>query len=419
MKIHKQKYFSFLWFVIFFSQLFFLRIVSAKEVVPRARFPVRIVPAFKHAFKKPVFMAPVPGGHKTNRVAILEKHGRLLFVEKNSLGKTIVKTAIDFRSRTLTQGLEEGALGFAFDPNFLHSKRVYIYYSGYPKRRTVLSRFTFKAYSAKISLEEPLQFSTREEKLLSIYQPFANHNGGMLQFGSDGTLFIGVGDGGSAGDPRGYAQNLNSHLGKILRINVSRARGYSIPKDNPFAHEKNCPAFFCKPEIFAWGLRNPWRFSVIGKTLIVGDVGQNLYEKLAIVNAGENHGWNHMEGDSCYKKYPKCDRRKYSRPFLVYDHSEGISILGGLIYKGKKNPKLFGKYIFGDSLFGKVWSYDIEWGKTGLKPARKKKRLLYQAPFLISSFGTDHFSEIYLLDLNGGYVYALWPISKQGQRLSQ
>ncbi|MCB1145494.1 MAG: PQQ-dependent sugar dehydrogenase [Leptospiraceae bacterium] len=380
------------------------------EVIPREYFPVELRPAFERKFKSPVFLTPFPGGKARNRIAILEKRGKIWLIEKQR-DKESIRLFLDVESKTLSAGWEEGALGLTFAPDFEKSGRYYVYSSRSSPRRTVLSRFTLKYPAGNVSLDA-LQTTAIEEEILSIRQPFANHNGGMIEFGPDGMLYIGVGDGGSGGDPRGYAQNRYSLLGKILRLDVSGKKGYRIPPDNPFAfpektgnevkkkNRQNCPDDLCREEIYAWGLRNPWRFTVLANgDLIVGDVGQNLYEEIASVRSGENHGWNIFEASHCYKGNKRCRDSGFTMPIHEYDHNEGTSILGGYQYNGSELATLRKQYIFGDSMTGKIWALNLS--------SPKKSQLIHQAPFLISSFGVDHQNELYALDLNGGKIYKM------------
>jgi glucose/arabinose dehydrogenase len=242
--------------------------------------------------------------------------------------------------------------------------------------------------------------------LLVVRQPFANHNGGGLAFGVDGKLFVALGDGGSAGDPFGNGQSLGTALGKILRIDVDSGTPYGVPPDNPFVGQKGA-----LPEIWAYGLRNPFRISVDRPTgdLYVGDVGQNRVEEIDVGTAsrrgGENYGWNVMEGSQCFRPSRGCNRTGLTLPVYEYPHPEGCSVTGGLVYRGCRMPALAGSYFFGDFCTGFVRSFRLanaqatelrDWtaGLGGIDS--------------ISSFGTDADGEVYVVDYDGE-VYRLEP----------
>ena len=284
---------------------------------------IELRPYFKRVFKQPVYVMPYPVALSScpDAYAIVEKPG---VIRLESAEKKCGVTLIDLRDRVSDPTLEEGLLGLAFPPDFLTSKSYYIYYSAAKPRRTIVARVKMQNTAAP--------GSGIVTELLTIRQPFSNHNGGMLEFGPDGYLYVGVGDGGSGGDPRGYAQNLRSHLGKILRLNVQGSSHFEIPPDNPFAKSVN-DAYHERPEIFAWGLRNPWRFSFTPDgRLLVADVGQNDYEELSFVGRGDNMGWNTMEGFHCFQPRKNCNQSGLKLPFYEYDHGVGQSILGGYVY---------------------------------------------------------------------------------------
>jgi len=364
---------------------------------------IELRPIFQRKFKQPVFVTAYPARLKDcpDPYAIVEKPG---MVRIESPAKSCGIVLLDHRTKVSDATLEEGLLGLAFAPDFARSGRYYIYYSAASPRRTVISRITVGAPT------QPMQW--REEELLTIRQPYSNHNGGMLEFGSDGYLYIGVGDGGSGGDPRGYAQNLRSHLGKILRIDVSPQTGFAIPQDNPFAESKG-DAYSEKREIFAWGLRNPWRFSFAPDgSLIVADVGQNDYEELSIVSKGANLGWNIMEGLHCYKPRKNCEKNNLVLPFYEYDHGVGQSILGGYVYEGTALPNYGGRYIFADSISGRIFAIDY-------RQKNPKAELLIQAPGLWSSFGRLRNRELVIAELQSGKIFLLAPTGQVSEKLTQ
>ncbi len=231
---------------------------------------------------------------------------------------------------------------------------------------------------------------------MEVSQPFSNHNGGQIAFGPDGYLYIALGDGGSGGDPDGNGQNRATLLGSILRIDAntaSGARNYAIPPDNPFAG--NSQGF--REEIFAYGLRNPWRFSFdpVTKKLWAGDVGQNLYEEIDIIEKGRNYGWNIMEGFHCYSS-ATCDTAGLTLPVWEYGHnsSGGIAVTGGFVYRGTQLPELYGKYIYADYGSGRIWSLSYSDNDT-------VNTELLKTSLNISSFGTDRFNELYMCAFDG------------------
>ncbi len=234
-------------------------------------------------------------------------------------------------------------------------------------------------------------------------QPASNHNGGHLAFGPDGFLYVGLGDGGAAGDRFGNGQNGATLLGAMLRLDVNTASPYAIPLDNPFVDDPTV-----RDEIWAIGLRNPWRYSFDRLTgdLYIGDVGQNKYEEVnlqpAASSGGKNHGWPIMEGSHCYPDDAgQCDQAGLSQPVLEYDHSQGCSITGGYVYRGQAYPVLHGVYLFGDYCSGRVWGLarDIDGGWEVVEFLQQNLR--------ISSFGEDESGELYLMAMDQGVLYRL------------
>lgn len=331
---------------------------------------IELRPIFHTKFKQPVFVTPYPAAHAQcpDAYAIVEKPGTIrLESPERSCGVTL----LDIRERVADPTLEEGLLGLAFSPDFAKSGAYYIYYSAAKPRRTILARVDREKLT----------------EIFSIRQPFSNHNGGMLEFGPDGYLYIGVGDGGSGGDPRGYAQNEDSLLGKILRWREGMKR----------------------PEIFAMGARNPWRFSFAPDgRLIVADVGQDDYEELSFVAKGDNMGWNIMEGFHCFKPRKNCEQKNLKLPFHEYDHGQGQSILGGYVYEGRAIPEIAGKYVFADSVSGRIWALDY-------KTPGAKVDLLIQTPGLFSSFGRLRNKELVIAELQTGKISILSPTAQVGR----
>lgn len=292
-------------------------------------------------------------------------------------------------------GGEKGLLSIAFDPGFQQNGRFYV---NYTRRRgaqlqTVISRFLVPA--PPLGLPD----SQSEAVLLTIDQPYDNHNGGQLQFGPDGALYIGMGDGGAGGDPLGAGQDRGSLLGKVLRIDVSAGDGsYRVPADNPFVGRADT-----RPEIWALGLRNPWRFSFdpAEGTLWAGDVGQDLWEEVNIIQRGGNYGWSVQEGSACYNPMEGCDPTGLIAPVAVYSHDEGKSITGGVVYRGQRIPGLHGTYVFGDFATGTVW---------GLHPGQDgawTRTTLIESAGHPSAFGVDDEGELYLVDLLGNRLLRL------------
>jgi glucose/arabinose dehydrogenase len=284
-------------------------------------------------------------------------------------------------------GGERGLLGLAFHPQFALNRRLFVDYTRQPDGATVVSEFT-------ASPDRSAVLAGSERVLMVIPQPFENHNGGMLAFGPGGRLFIGMGDGGGAGDPLELAQNPRTRLGKILRIDVNAAQPYAVPSDNPVALGGG------RREIFAFGFRNPFRFSFDRLTgaLYVGDVGQSEREEIDIVGLGQNYGWPRMEGDICFRPATDCFTANLRLPVATYDHANGrCSITGGYVYRGSAIPALYGTYLFADFCSGEIF------GLVGNQPT-----VLLDTDLSIASFAETVGGELYVVDIGGG-VYALGP----------
>lgn len=320
-------------------------------------------------------------GDGTGRLFVFEQSGRVY--EVSSGAKNLF---IDISDK-LVSGGERGLLGMAFHPDFESNREFFLHYSGKSDGRTVLSRFS--------TGPDGLGNSSSEEVLLEQDQPFTNHNGGSIEFGPDGFLYLGLGDGGSGGDPEGNGQDKGTLLGKILRIDVSGSDGgknYKIPSTNPFVGESGA-----LPEIFAYGLRNPWRFSFdrAEGTLIAGDVGQSAKEEIDVITSGKNYGWNRMEGKSCYPPGESCSRSGLTLPIVDYGRDDGGSVTGGYVYRGSDIPALYGTYIYGDFISGKVWSLVRDGNKAVASEVLSSGEL-------ISSFGEDESGELYMLSYGDG-----------------
>ncbi len=299
-----------------------------------------LAPALPAAtFERMLGFAPIPG--PADEAVFVTQGGVVQRVPLSGSGATSVYG--DISGQLISDpGNEEGLLGLAFSPEFESDGRVYLYYTVGDPRRSVLSRF--QVVGDEINVES-------ETVLLEVPQPFSNHNGGQIAFGPDGYLYVGLGDGGSGGDPEGNGQDVSTLLGSILRLDVS-GEGYAVPPDNPFVDTRGG-----RPEIYAYGLRNPWRFSFDRATgdLWAGDVGQNTWEEVDRIAAGGNYGWNVMEGFECYES-ESCDTTGLEAPRAAYGHDEGCSVTGGYVYRGPSMPELDGWYVYGDYCSGKVWA---------------------------------------------------------------
>jgi glucose/arabinose dehydrogenase len=301
---------------------------------------------------------------------------------------------LDITGRVNRGGNEEGLLGLVFDPDYQENGYFYVYYSAADPTRSVLSRFSLDQEDTDVADPES------EVIIMEVAQPYANHNAGQLAFGPDGYLYIGLGDGGGAGDPLGNGQNLSTVLGSILRIDVSglSAPGdYEIPADNPFVGTEGA-----REEIWAYGLRNPWRFSFDLETglLWAGDVGQSSWEEIDIIAKGVNYGWNIMEGSHCYSPSTGCNQSGLTLPIVEYDHSQGCSVTGGYVYRGDQIASLHGYYIYGDYCSGNIWALAYDGSVVN------ENILLVDSDLNITSFGEDLAGNLYILDRQGG-IYTL------------
>ena len=328
----------------------------------------------KHRFSQPLFLTASPDD--TNRLFVVEQDGRILIVK----GDRVLTTPFLDISKKLSTGGERGLLGLAFHPHFSSNGRLFVNYTRAQDRATVIAEYHASSNPNQVTLDESV--------LLVIPQPYGNHNGGMIAFGPDHYLYIGMGDGGSGGDPENYAQNPNELLGKFLRIDVDQPPPYGIPPDNPFVKEHG------RPEIFAWGLRNPWRFSFDQKTgnLWAGDVGQHAWEEIDVIKKGKNYGWRLLEGTHCFNPETHCRQVPHLvDPVTEYAQEQGrCSVTGGYVYRGEKIPDLVGTYVFGDFCSGEIWGY-LD-GET---------RILQSTDLQISSFGQDRDGGLYVVGYEG------------------
>jgi glucose/arabinose dehydrogenase len=330
-------------------------------------------------------------GDGSDRIFVVSQPG-IIYAFENKRDVNSKKVFLDISDKVLFGG-EQGLLGLAFHPDFKNNGEFFVNYTSDNPRRTVVSRFR-----TDDTHTEALESS--EEILLEIQQPYSNHNGGQILFCRDGYLYISTGDGGSAGDPQNNAQNLNSLLGKILRIDIDKkdeGKNYSIPEDNPFV---NIPD--ARGEIYAYGLRNVWRFSYDPVTglLWAADVGQNKWEEIDLIEKGKNYGWRIMEGFHCYNPTSNCDTTGLTMPVWEYGHNEkgGWSVTGGYVYRGNDAGELEGKYIYADFVSGNIWSLEINDGSA-------INNLLFDTDYAISTFGIDEGGELYFANYSNGRIY--------------
>ena len=342
------------------------------------------------AFPNLTFSSPLNlqnAGDGTNRLFVVEQNG-VIKVFQNQSNITAAKTFLNITDR-VTSGGETGLLGLAFHPDYENNGYFYVNYTAPSPLRTIISRFS-------VSSSNPDSADKNSELILLTYnQPFSNHNGGCVAFGPDGYLYVASGDGGSGGDPQGNGQSITTLLGKIIRIDVNNPQpplNYGIPADNPFVDSTNVNI---KKEIYAWGLRNTWKFSFdsVSGWLWAADVGQGSWEEVDIIQNGKNYGWRCYEGNHPYD-LSGCNGT-YEFPIWEYSHSLGFSITGGYVYRGQNVPELYGKYICGDYVTARVWALDYD----GINPATSNQ--ITTAPASITSFGEDENKELYLVSFNG------------------
>jgi len=332
-------------------------------------------------FTKPLGMTSYDNGNLL--IYILEQDGLIRVIED---GVVLPEPFLDIKNKTTTRGSEQGLLGIALSPDYESTGIFYLNYSG-PGGDTVIARY--------VANEDKRSADPQSEQIILTYkQPYSNHNGGNLVFGPDGFLYIGLGDGGSGGDPELRAQNPDTLLGKMLRIAVQDQEIYAIPFDNPYQ------AGGGRAEIWAIGLRNPWRYSFDRLTgdLWIADVGQGEWEEINFTPAnskpGLNFGWSFLEGTHHFKGEPD-NPSELVDPIFEYDHSMGCSVTGGYVYRGEKLPEWYGVYLFGDFCSGKIW---------GILPDGEGDWIvnsLFDSGVNISSFGEDVFGDIYMISHNG------------------
>jgi glucose/arabinose dehydrogenase len=330
------------------------------------------------------------------RLFIVQQAGQILVFENGAVRST---PFLDISARINSTGNEQGLLSVAFHPSFAENGKFYVDYTD-TNGDTVVSQFV-------VTQDPNIADPNSEAIILTQTQPFENHNGGLLKFGPDGFLYIGLGDGGSAGDPQRNGQNLDTLLGKLLRIDVDSAVPFAIPDNNPFANQANA-----RGEIWHFGLRNPWRFSFDRETgdLYIGDVGQDKFEEIDFIAGGVggvNWGWSAMEGNGHCFNDTNCTALGISTPITEYPHRDGCSVTGGYVYRGENIPALQGTYLYSDFCKGFIHGVKVENGifvsdeditaKFGIRDAGN-----------VASFGEDAFGELYIVDLKGA-IFKLAP----------
>ena len=335
-------------------------------------------------FNKPTFL--IHAGDGGRRLFVTEQPGRILVIKD---GNVLPAPFLDIVSIVGSDGNEQGLLSVVFHPNYTSNGFFFVNYTN-TQGDTTIARY-------QVSDNPDVADPDSARILLTINQPYVNHNGGQLVFGPDGYLYVGMGDGGAANDPHDNGQNLNTLLGKILRLDVDNADPYGVPQNNPFVNQADA-----RPEIWSYGWRNPWRFSFDQATgdMYIADVGQNQYEEvdveLAGTSGGQNYGWRLMEGLHCFNPQ-NCDPASLGvmLPVVEYDHSQGCSVTGGYVYHGSDFPALTGVYFYGDYCSGIIWGLrreaDGSWAQAQLLQARAN----------ISSFGQDEAGEVYVVDHHG------------------
>jgi len=374
---------AFLFCAVIVPRFLAARIVCAQDLTPQIA-TIQIQPVLVTGLTSPLFVSGAHDG--SNRLFIVEQPGRIKVLQPGQTSPTVF---LDISSRVLSGG-ERGLLGLAFHPQFSANHRFFVNYTRQPDGATVIAEY-------RVSSSDQNMAATNEAVILTIPQPFSNHNGGMVAFGMDGLLYIGMGDGGSANDPDNHAQNIDDLLGKILRIDIDHPNGelhYSSPPSNPFFGET--PG---ADEVFAIGMRNPFRFSFDRGTsqLYAGDVGQGAWEEIDIITNGGNYGWRVMEGNHCNPNLNGgvCTPIGIA-PITEYAHTSGrCSVTGGYVYRGPIATLPEGTYLYGDYCTGEIFVLEGTTGTVSL-----------DTPLNISSFGEDDAGEIYVVGL-GGQLYRI------------
>ncbi|MFN7140609.1 MAG: PQQ-dependent sugar dehydrogenase [Limisphaerales bacterium] len=377
----------------------YLSLTCSAEAASLPKVEMRVAyPELK--FERPLWLCEAPDG--TGRIFVAQQGGKVLILPKDRNGKE-TKLFLDLSDRKPWEKNEEGLLGFAFHPKFKSNRKFYVYYSQQNPKRSVISEFL-------VSIDDPDQANKFSERIImEVEQPDWNHNGGQISFDPDGYLYITLGDGGGHNDKYNTGQKPDTLLAKILRIDVDSRSGnlqYGIPKDNPFLKNKEF-----RPETWAWGLRNVWRFSFDRKTgeLYAADVGQNKWEEINIIKKGGNYGWSFREGFHEFGTNTPPVGVKFEDPILEYphtvgqttNHTPGLSVTGGYVYRGNKIPALRGVYLYGDFVFGTLWGLRYEKGKVTTHGVLVEMPKGQNPPRQIASFGEDGAGEVYVLAYDG------------------
>jgi len=375
-----------------FNKSFYILLLFLGCTNPEFKAQLKITEAFPNLdFNAPVDIQNANDG--TNRIFVVEQAG-IISVFVNNSNTTEKLTFLNITDKVLSGG-EQGLLGLAFHPNYKQNGYFFVNYTASEPRRTVIARY--KVSANNINKADPAS----ETIFLEVEQPYSNHNGGQITFGPDGYLYNSFGDGGSGGDPLGNGQNLSTLLGSLIRIDVDtpgQNTQYSIPSDNPFISTQDA-----RPEIYAYGLRNVWRFSFdkTTGTLWAADVGQNLWEEVDIIEKGKNYGWNIMEGFHCYNSQ-QCNQEGLELPVWEYGHNSagGYSITGGFVYRGSNASEIYGKYVFADFVSGKIWALT----KTD---SNISNELIFETGYSISTFGVDEQDNLYFADYSSGKLFKI------------
>jgi glucose/arabinose dehydrogenase len=332
-----------------------------------------------------------------NWIFIVGQQGVITRLDRTLAAETEAIEFLDISSKVVFGG-EQGLLGLAFHPEFASNGLFYVDYTADNPRRTVIERYQADPSSLQAN-------PGSGQVILEVEQPFSNHNAGDILFGADGYLYVTLGDGGSGGDPQGHGQNRQTLLGSILRIDVDNpapGKNYGIPADNPFVGNDQG----WREEIWAYGLRNPWRMAFDQETgeLWTADVGQNAWEEIDIITKGGNYGWNIMEGTHCYPPGNQCNTQGFIYPVWEYSHENGNrSITGGRVYRGTRIPELVGAYIYADFVSGRIWALFMQNGSA------QSNELLLDSELAIASFGTDADKNLYISAFDGSLYQLVSP----------